>query len=43
MTDRAAARYRAESARARVESDLAFKTRVRRVDAIYEELVDARR
>jgi glycosyltransferase involved in cell wall biosynthesis len=43
MTDRAAARYRAESARARVESDFAFKTRVRRVDAIYEELVDARR
>jgi glycosyltransferase involved in cell wall biosynthesis len=43
MTDRAAARYRAESARARVESDLAFKTRVRRVDAIYEELADARR
>ena len=43
ITDRAAARYRAESARARVESDLAFKTRVRRVDAIYEELVDARR
>ena len=43
MTDRAAARYRAESARARVESDLAFKTRVRRMDAIYEELVDARR
>jgi glycosyltransferase involved in cell wall biosynthesis len=43
MTDRAAARSRAESARARVESDLAFKTRVRRVDAIYEALVDARR
>ena len=42
MTDRAAARYRAESARARVESDFAFKTRMRRVDAIYEELVDAR-
>jgi glycosyltransferase involved in cell wall biosynthesis len=43
MTDRAAARSRAESARARVESDLAFKTRLRRVDAIYEALVDARR
>jgi L-malate glycosyltransferase len=42
ITDRAAARYRAESARARVETDLAFDTRMRRVDGIYEALAAAR-
>ena len=38
ITDRAAARYRAENARARVETDLAFATRMRRVEEIYEAL-----
>jgi glycosyltransferase involved in cell wall biosynthesis len=42
ITDRAGARYRAESARARVETDLAFDTRMRRVEAIYEALAAAR-
>jgi glycosyltransferase involved in cell wall biosynthesis len=35
----AEARIRAKAARARVETDLAFETRMRRVEAIYEELV----
>jgi glycosyltransferase involved in cell wall biosynthesis len=38
ITDRAAARYRAARARARVETDLAFATRMRRVEDIYEAL-----
>jgi len=42
ITDRAAARYRAESARGRVETDLAFETRMRRVEAIYEALAGER-
>jgi len=42
ITDRAGARYRAGNARARVESDLAFDTRMRRVNAIYEALADTR-
>jgi glycosyltransferase involved in cell wall biosynthesis len=42
ITDRAAARYRAESARARVETDLAFDTRMRRVEAVYEALAAER-
>lgn len=42
ITDRAAARYRAESGRARVETDLAFETRMRRVEAIYEALAAGR-
>jgi glycosyltransferase involved in cell wall biosynthesis len=42
ITDRAAARYRAESARDRVETDLAFSTRMRRVEEIYEALADSR-
>lgn len=42
ITDRAAARYRAESARSRVETDLSFATRMRRVEAIYEALVAER-
>jgi glycosyltransferase involved in cell wall biosynthesis len=42
ITDRAAARHRAESARTRVETDLAFETRMRRVEAIYEALVAER-
>jgi glycosyltransferase involved in cell wall biosynthesis len=43
LTDRAAARNRAEKARARVETELAFETRMRRVEAIYEALADGRR
>jgi glycosyltransferase involved in cell wall biosynthesis len=43
LTDRAAARNRAEKARARVETELAFDTRMRRVEAIYEALADGRR
>jgi len=43
LTDRAAARNRAEKARVRVETDLAFDTRMRRVEAIYEELANGRR
>jgi glycosyltransferase involved in cell wall biosynthesis len=35
----AEARIRAKAARARVETELAFETRMRRVEAIYEELV----
>jgi glycosyltransferase involved in cell wall biosynthesis len=42
ITDRAAARYRAERARDRVETDLAFSTRMRRVEEIYEALADSR-
>jgi glycosyltransferase involved in cell wall biosynthesis len=42
ITDRAAARYRAERARDRVETDLAFATRMRRVEDIYEMLADGR-
>ncbi len=42
LADKAAARSRAGSARARVETDLAFETRMRRVDAIYEALVSDR-
>jgi glycosyltransferase involved in cell wall biosynthesis len=42
ITDRAAARYRAESARDRVETELAFSTRMRRVEEIYEALADSR-
>ncbi len=33
------ARMRVKSARHRIETDLAFETRMRRVDAIYEELI----
>jgi glycosyltransferase involved in cell wall biosynthesis len=33
------ARMRARAARERVETDLAFETRMRRVEAIYEELL----
>jgi glycosyltransferase involved in cell wall biosynthesis len=43
LTDRAAARNRAEKARARVETELAFDTRMRRVEAIYEALAERRR
>ncbi len=43
LIDRAAARNRAEKARARVETELAFDTRMRRVEAIYEALADERR
>ncbi len=41
IADRPAARYRAERARHRVETDLAFATRMRRVEAIYEALASS--
>jgi glycosyltransferase involved in cell wall biosynthesis len=43
LHDLGAARSRAQSARRRVETDLSFDTRMRRVEAIYTSLVDGRR
>ncbi len=41
LADRAAAARRAASARARVEGDFSFESRVRQVEAIYEDLMAA--
>jgi glycosyltransferase involved in cell wall biosynthesis len=41
ISDRATTRRMAAQARARVEGELSFETRVRRVEAIYHEMVDA--
>lgn len=41
LDDPAAARLRAETARRRVESELSFAGRTRRLERLYEELVDA--
>jgi glycosyltransferase involved in cell wall biosynthesis len=42
LTDWPAARARAAAARRRVETELSFEARMRRVEAIYEELALAR-
>ncbi len=42
LADRAAARARASAARARVETDLSFEQRMRKVEAVYEDLVRRR-
>ena len=42
LADRPAARARALAARRRVESDLSFEARTRRLEAIYEELMQDR-
>jgi glycosyltransferase involved in cell wall biosynthesis len=40
LTDRVAAEARKASARARVETDLSFETRMRAVEDVYEQLFD---
>ena len=40
LADPAAARLRAQAARRRVEGELSFQSRMRRVEAIYEQLVE---
>src|SRR5262249_21954369 len=42
LTDRRSARARATAARHRVETDLSFETRTRRLEAIYEDLMQQR-
>lgn len=42
LTDPAGARRRVSRARARVETDLSFERRMARMNAIYQELIDAR-
>jgi len=42
LRDPAAGRTRADAARARIETDLSFERRMRRVESIYDELISAR-
>jgi glycosyltransferase involved in cell wall biosynthesis len=42
LTDRRSARTRAAAARRRIETELSFETRTRRLEAIYEDLVRQR-
>jgi hypothetical protein len=42
LVDREQARERARAARLRIETELSFVARTRRLEAVYRELVDAR-